>query len=273
MLNFIKKPFKYLTVILLLVYLGLIAVGVAYSDYLIFSPPATSYTNSNDLIAIKSPNNPTALNHSSKSTEHTIFVQYIENPSTRYTILYSHGNAVDIGQLHHLQQLFYNHGYSIIIYDYSGYGLSQGTASERQAYDDVQAVYRYLIDTKHLQPSNIIAYGHSLGAAVATDLAFKHPVAGLVLESPFTTAFRVKTIYPLVPFDKFSSIEKINFIDTPLFITHSRDDPVIPFWHGEELFNKAVQPKKSLWFNNEKHSNITHTKTFWLALNQFTSDL
>ncbi len=161
---------------------------------------------------------------------------------------------------------FYRHGYSIIIYDYSGYGLSEGKASEAQVYNDVAAVYTYLIKHEKLKPEQILSYGHSLGTAVATDLAFKNPVAGLILESPFTTAFRVKTAYPLLPFDKFSSINKI---DTPVFITHSKDDPIVPFWHGKELFDKARQPKKALWLNHDGHSKITHNPSFWIQLDSF----
>ncbi len=107
---------------------------------------------------------------------------------------------------------------------------------------------------------------------MATDLAFRKPVAGLILESPFTTAFRVKTVYPLLPFDKFSSIDKIDKIKTPVFITHSKDDPVVPFWHGEELFYKARQPKKALWLNHQGHANITHSRSFWINMRSFIDD-
>ena len=199
--------------------------------------------------------------------------RYLYNPQASHTILYSHGNAVDLGHLYNVQQKFYDYGFSIITYDYSGYGHSEGIASEQQVFNDVYAVYRYLIDVKKLDPDTIISYGHSLGAAVATDLAFNNPVAGLVLENPFTTAFRVKTIYSLVPFDKFSSIDKISDINTPLFVTHSRDDNVIAFWHGEELYKKAAQPKKALWLDSGGHSGITHQNTFWSHMVSFASAL
>jgi len=95
----------------------------------------------------------------------------------RQAILYSHGNAIDIGGLKHLQDNFYRHGYSIIIYDYSGYRLSEGEASEEQVYNDVAAVYAYLIKHEKPRSEQIISYGYSLGTAVATDPAFKNPVA------------------------------------------------------------------------------------------------
>jgi len=263
MLLFIKKLSIFLTVL----YLCLIAIGISYSDKLIFLPQKPSYSFTNDLLSIPS------KNYSIPNTSNTIVARYLKNPGSYYTLLYSHGNAVDMGGLKQLQQKFYNHGYSIIIYDYSGYGLSEGDASEQQVYNDVQAIYDYLIKKQHLKPEQIIAYGHSLGAAIATELAHKNPVSSLVLESPFITAFRVKTIYPIVPFDKFSTIDKINQIHAPVFITHSRDDSIIPFWHSEMLYEKANQPKKSRWFNNSGHSGITHTSTFWPTLAAFIASL
>jgi len=262
----IKKFIKELTIILSLLYLSLVAIGITYSDNLIFLPQPSTYSWSDDLISIQSKNS------SMPGDENTIVARHLKNPGAKYTILYSHGNAVDIGGLQHLQKNFYRHGYSVVIYDYSGYGLSRGEASEQQVYNDVEAVYTYLIDNEKLKPEQIISYGHSLGTAIAAELAFRHPVTGLVLESPFTTAFRVKTIYPLLPFDRFSSIDKIDKVNAPVFITHSRDDPVVPFWHGEELFDKARQPKKALWLDHEGHANITHNPSFWIQLDSFITD-
>ena len=264
---FIKNLFLKLIYILSPFYLFLIGIGLLYSDDLIFFPPIVGYQATDDLIYISSNN----VNKAGESN--TIVARLLYNPDAKYTVIYSHGNAVDISGLTHLQNNFFEHGYSIIIYDYSGYGLSEGSASEPQVYRDAQAVYDYLINKRNLKPEQIISYGHSLGAAVATDLAFNKPVAALVLESPFTTAFRVKTTYSLVPFDKFASIDKIDNINTPFFITHSRDDPVIPFWHGEEMFDKANNLKMNTWFDDAGHTNITHRKKFWPALENFVLKL
>ena len=197
---FIKNLFLKLVYILSPFYLFLIGIGLLYSDSLIFLPPAASYQAADDLIYIKS----NRINTSADNN--TIVARYLYNPESKYTVIYSHGNAVDIGGLTHLQNNFFQHGYSIIVYDYSGYGLSEGEASEQQVYNDVQAIYNYLVNERGLKSGQIISYGHSLGAAIAADLAFNKPVAALVLENPFVTAFRVKTTYQLVPIDKFSSI-------------------------------------------------------------------
>ncbi len=117
---FIKKLFKELLILLSLLYLCLIAIGITYSDDLIFQPRASTYSWSDDLIRLPSTNSSTA------GSKNTIIARYLKNPEANHTILYSHGNAIDIGGLKHLQNNFYRHGYSIIIYDYSGYGLSEG---------------------------------------------------------------------------------------------------------------------------------------------------
>ena len=262
-----KTLFKNIAVFVLLAYVALVGIGVTYSDKLIFLPQPPSYSLSNQHIAISSKSADT------ENSNHQIVALYLRNPESKYTILYSHGNATDLGGLQYLQKNFYKHGYSILIYDYSGYGQSGGVPSEQQVYNDVQAIYNYLIDDKKVKPEQIIAYGHSLGAAIATDLAYNNTVGALVLESPFTTAFRVKTIYSIVPFDKFASIDKIENIHAPVFITHSKDDNIIPFWHGIELFDSANEPKKFLAFETKGHTQITHHQNFWLTLNQFVSTL
>ena len=272
MLNFIKTLFKNLLIFILLTYIIVTGIGVTYSDRLIFLPRPSTYTLSNQHIVIGSITSSNRY-HSSEPSNHKIVAHYLENPEANYTVLYSHGNAVDLGGLQHLQHNFYNHGYSIIIYDYSGYGKSEGSASEQQVYNDVQAVYNYLINDRKIKPEHIISYGHSLGSAIATDLADNNSVAALVLESPFTTAFRVKTVYPVIPFDKFTSVEKIKNIHTPVLISHSIDDPIIPYWHGLELFDTANEPKTFLSFETEGHTQITHNSTFWQAFSKFVSTL
>jgi fermentation-respiration switch protein FrsA (DUF1100 family) len=264
---FMKTLFKNIVGFVLLAYVALVGIGVTYSDKLIFLPQPPSYSLSDQHIVINS------KSADIENADHQIVALYLRNPESKYTILYSHGNATDLGGLQYLQKNFYKHGYSILIYDYSGYGQSEGVANEQQVYNDVQAIYDYLITDEKMKPEQIIAYGHSLGAAIATDLAYNNTVGALVLESPFTTAFRVKTVYSIVPFDKFASVDKIENIHAPVFIAHSKDDYIIPFWHGVELFDTANEPKKFLAFEKEGHTQITHNKSFWQTFEKFVSTL
>lgn len=260
----LKKSLLSFFKIILLLYVLLIAFAWSFSDSLIFLPPPTAgYSIDNHLISIQSKT-------FDSDSSHTIIADYTINPSAKYTLIYNHGNAVDLSGLGSVKQRFYKHGYSILMYDYSGYGLSQGKPSEQQLYNDAQAIYNYLINEKNVSPDQIIIYGHSLGSAVATDLASNNPAASLILEAGFTSAFRVKTFYPVVPFDKFSSIRKLPDIHMPVLFMHGYDDNVIPVSHSQSLFNVANQPKRILLFEHAGHNNITQQGVFfWQSLDEF----
>src|SRR4051812_33950061 len=147
---------------------------------------------------------------------------YLENPQANYTILYSHGNAEDIGNNFEYFQELQQRGFNVLGYDYHGYGTSEGKSSEQNAYFDEEAAFRYLVNEKKIAPERIIAVGQSLGGAMAIDLASKHKLAGLVVQSSFTSAYRVLTRWPVLPFDKFESIRKIKRVTCPALIIHGR---------------------------------------------------
>ncbi len=176
--------------------------------------------------------------------------------SGRYTLLFSHGNGEDVGDLETLFQDLNELGFSVFAYDYRGYGASGGTPSEANAYRDVDAVYEYLTSELGVTPKQIIAYGRSLGGGPSTDLATRQPLAGLVLESTFVTAFKVRTHIPLLPFDKFRNAAKLKDVHCPVLVMHSADDEIIPLWHGEALFDAAGEPKYALWVERSGHGGI-----------------
>lgn len=245
----------------LLAYLLLGAFGWFLGDSMIFLPPASSYSDSSAITYIR-------------NGDKQIAAIYLKNETANHTILYSHGNAVDIGRLQGLFNAFYHRGYSVLAYDYSGYGLSSGAASEQQSYADIELAYRFLVEQQGIEPATIIAYGHSVGAAVALDLAAKHELGGLVLEAPFVSAFRVMTRFRLYPFDKFANIDKLPDVDTPVYIMHSRDDRIIPFWHSRELFATASEPKRAYWLETAGHDGISASGgDFWNNLDKFIASL
>lgn len=184
---------------------------------------------------------------------------YLPNPDARFTPLCTHGNAEDIGQTVRVLDLMRQHGFAVFAYDYRGYGTSEGTPSEARCYQDADAIYQYLVETLHVPPDRIIIYGRSLGGAMATYTASRHPAAGLILESSFTTAFRVVTRVPLTPFDKFRNVDRIGQVRCPVLIIHGRQDEVIPFAHGEQLFAAANQPKLNLWVDAAHHNDLPWT--------------
>ncbi len=128
---------------------------------------------------------------------------YLSNPAAKYTILYSHGNTGDLGEHRQWLETLRAMGFSVFSYDYHGFGTSEGKPSEKAAYLDIEAAYAYLTQQLHIPPERIIAFGRSLGGGPTAYLAARRPVAGVIMESTFTTGFRAVTQIPLLPFDKF----------------------------------------------------------------------
>jgi len=236
---------------------------VFFSNIIIFQPPKpATYKDSSQIIKIK-------------NGQKSISAIYLNNPNASYTILLSHGNAEDLGMVFPLLELFVQHGYSVLSYDYQGYGTSEGTSSEYNTYSDIVATYDYL--TTHLKkpPSKIILYGVSLGVGPTLYLASKENVAGIILQSPFLSAYRVKTAVPLFAFDKYNNIQRIKQIKSPLFVIHGKQDRVVPFFHGQQIYNAATVPKQSFWINNAGHNDIfmVDQKNLWEKIKNFTSSL
>lgn len=165
------------------------------------------------------------------------------------TILFFHGNGGNIS--HRLEKiiLIRKSAASILIFDYRGYGRSKGRPTEEGIYLDAQAAYDYLVNTRGIEPHDIILYGESLGCAVAIDLASKNEVGGIILEGAFSSGRDMaKALYPYLPislfFNKFNSIDKIDKVGAPLVFIHSSSDEIVPFDLAKKIYNVANQPKK-----------------------------
>lgn len=168
---------------------------------------------------------------------------YIERPNAAVTILFSHGNAEDLGMIYDwFSDLARVLRVNVMAYDYSGYGKSSGTPSEENCYADIEAAYRYLTEVRHLRPEQIVLYGRSLGSGPSCYLATKTAlegkgVGGLILQSPLLSAYRVAFNFRFTMLgDKFANIDYAPQIACPVFIVHGTQDEVVPFWHGEGLF-------------------------------------
>ncbi len=218
------------------------------SDDLIFLPQPASYQDTKDILKLPISN-----------TEN-ISAIYLPNSQSAYTLLYIHGNAEDLGDIRPILDRLHGWGFNVFAYDYRGYGTSNGKPSEANAYRDADLAYTYLTQQLKISPQQIIIYGRSVGGGSATELATKKPIAGLVLESTFTSAFRVVVPFPLLPFDKFANLDKLQKIKSPILIMHGGSDRVIPFQHGQLLYEAALTPKMSLWIPEAGHNDFT-----WVA--------
>jgi fermentation-respiration switch protein FrsA (DUF1100 family) len=140
-------------------------------------------------------------------------------------------------------------GLNLLAFDYRGYGESGGVPSEAGLYRDADAAWRYLTDTLRVAPDRIVLFGHSLGSAVAVELATRVPAAGLILDGALTSVVeRAQEAYPYVPVrwiarSRYPSLDRIGRLTLPKLFLHARADEVIPFAHGRRLYDAAPPPK------------------------------
>jgi len=170
--------------------------------------------------------------------------------NSELTVLFCHGNGGNM--MHRLDSInfFYNLGLNCFIFDYRGYGNSQGKPNEEGTYLDAQAAYNWLTEEKKVAPDKIIIFGRSLGGSIAAQLTSKTQAKALVIESAFTSYVDIgRKFYPYMPvrwFAKFSyrTIDYIKEVKSPVMIIHSRNDEVVPFEFGLELYETANEPKE-----------------------------
>lgn len=239
-----KRFLRSLVLIPICVLLGLLLIAGFFADQAIFRPPSPSYEDTKDIIKLNT-----------RSGE-MISARFFEFPGTHRTILFSHGNAEDIGMISPFASRLRDLGFNVLIFDYQGYGTSGGSPSEENAYADIDAAYEYLVREKETPAGSIFLLGRSLGGGVATDLAHRKKVGGLILESTFTSAFRVVTRYPILPFDKLENFKKIETVSCPILIIHGTNDWTVPSYHGSLLYEKALSSKKALWIEGAGHNDI-----------------
>jgi fermentation-respiration switch protein FrsA (DUF1100 family) len=237
---------------LVFIYACLCAYAYWGTDRQIFLPQPSSYRAIAEL-ATAPGDRPLQL---TSSQNHQIAALYLPNPTAAYTILHSHGNAEDLGDVDFILRKLRRLGFAVFAYDYQGYGQSQGKPSETNSYADISAAYYYMTGQLGIPAQKILVYGRSIGSGPSTWLASQKPTGGLILESPLMSVFRVFSPLPLFPFDKFPNLERIKSVRVPVLVMHGKLDEVIPFQHGLELFNRAAPPKQSLWLENAGHNDL-----------------
>lgn len=174
----------------------------------------------------------------------------LPGPRSPRTVLVCHGNAGSIEHRIQLARVFHDLGWSVLLFDYRGYGKSSGSPSEDGTYQDGEAAWKYLAESRGLSPQQIVLYGESLGVGVAVELARRHPPAALIAESGFTSLPDMAAeFYPFLPARllarvRYDNLAKIAELRRPLLILHSPADDLVPFSHAERLFASAREPKR-----------------------------
>ncbi len=204
------------------------------------------------------------------SMDNTIYAYFVYgNPDSitnnDVTILYCHGRSENINRYWGRVEYFWEMGYNVFIFDYQGYGKSEGSPSGEAFYSDGYEALNYLLSRPNVDPSKIVYYGQSLGCFVAAYLsADVRPGAAVILESSPASATALLHDGALVhlPADyvvevDFDNEKRIADIDCPLLMMHGRDDDYVVFdRHVPYLWDKAVQPKESLWVDGAVHDDV-----------------
>lgn len=177
---------------------------------------------------------------------------YVPAEDARGIVLFCHGNAGNISHRLDTIRIFHGLGLGVLIFDYRGYGKSQGRPEEKGTYMDAEAAWAYIVDTLGINPENVVIFGRSLGGAVAAEIALRKQSGVLIVESGFTSVPDLgKKFLPYLPVrliakHKYETIDKVDKIVMPKLFIHSPEDEIVPYGHGEELFEKAGEPKEFL---------------------------
>ena len=198
------------------------------------------------------------------------------------TLLWCHGNGGNIS--HRLENLLLVHnelGLNVFLFDYRGYGRSEGKPSEQGTYLDAEAALHYLDSRNDIHQDRTIYLGSSLGGGVAVELAMLRSPYGLILESTFPSIrYMARLSFPILPLHlflqaRYDSEAKIGRIDTPLLILHGDKDDLVPIQAGRRLFDAAKDPKEFHTIVGAGHNDtyLVGGKAYWDAMGSFIDRL
>jgi uncharacterized protein len=208
---------------------------------------------------------------------------FIGSPDSTKVVLFSHGNAGNL--THRIAKLrtLLSQGLSVFIYDYQGYGKSEGSPSLAGIIEDATAAFDYLHKTKNYSGDQIIIYGESIGTGVSGCLSKLRSGAALILESPFISIeyvakekLPILKAYPdfLFPSPHLNNLDVVKSAHPPLLIIAGEKDTVIPSRHGKLLFERAVSPKMLALLSDNAHNDIgiLDPETYRESLKKFFQD-
>lgn len=181
------------------------------------------------------------------------------------TVIYFHGNGGNITNVGSIGERFATHGYNVLLFDYRGYGRSEGyLENEDELYADADAAYEYVSGERSAAPSSIVLYGHSLGTTAAVDLAARRECAGLIVESGLSSGSDMtKVVLPWLPRrlyflarNRFDSKSKLAQVHCPVLISHGELDQTVPVEQAQALYSTAHEPKQLIILPNTNHNVV-----------------
>jgi fermentation-respiration switch protein FrsA (DUF1100 family) len=234
----------FVAVVVALYALVCVAVAIAQSRLVYYPGPAPTETPRDHGLAYDD------LQLTTRDGE-TIHAWLVHANSPRGAILLCHGNAGNIAARIARASKFVELGFDVLLFDYRGYGGSSGKPTEEGTYVDAETAWEHL-RSRGVPPERIVAFGESLGGAVAIELARRRALGAVIVEDTFTSlADMGAKFYPWLPVRwilriRYDSLAKVGALNVPFLVIHSRDDELVPFEHGERLFQTARGPKKLL---------------------------
>jgi fermentation-respiration switch protein FrsA (DUF1100 family) len=205
----------------------------------------------------------------------TIHARWCPHPDAQGAVLFCHGNG---GNLDHralvIREIWEALGESVLIFDYPGYGFSEGEPSEAGCYAAAEAAYDWLTRTKRVPPERLLIFGESLGGGVAVELAGNKSHRALILVRTFTSVPDVaQAQFPLLPVrwlmtNRFDSLARLGACKQPIFIASADSDRVVPFSHGQRLLAASKAPAEFFQLKGADH-NDPLSPEFYTALRHF----
>ncbi|MEE8109552.1 MAG: alpha/beta hydrolase, partial [bacterium] len=197
------------------------------------------------------------------------------------TLVWFHGNGGNLShRVENIALLQAKIRANIFIFDYRGYGLSQGSPSEEGTYRDAEGAIRYVLSRNDVDDRRVVLFGRSIGGPIAIEEALRRSPAGLILESPFTSVAAMAQKLFLIPLGRFlktkyDALSKIGRIRVPLLILHGDRDEIVPFGMGKTLFEAARAPKDFYVIRGAGHNDtyIAGGDPYFLRLRSFVEEL
>ena len=206
---------------------------------------------------------------------------WLPQEGARLAVLLCNGNAGNMSfRLDRAQQMQRRLGVSVLLFDYRGYGGSEGRPDEQGTYRDARAAWRFLTEEKHIAPDAVVLFGESLGAAVAVQLALERPAGALVLESAFTSIpDMARSAYPFLPpvgpliRTRYDTLAKVPKLNLPLLVLHGERDEIVPFAQGQRVYAAAGGPKRFFAIPGAHHNDtyLAGGEEYWRVLGEFLS--
>jgi uncharacterized protein len=248
-------------------YIGVIIVLMALERYLIFHPAKAVDSWDSSTATVQDVELRTAAGR--------LHGWWAPIEGARSAVLFCHGNAGNLSHRGYAIERWHRTMHaSVLLFDYPGYGKSEGAPDESGCYQAAEAAYQWLIKDARVSPEQVLIVGESLGTSVAVEIARHHDHEALVLISGFTSIpDMARVTFPFLPLrwlvrNRFDSLSKISECHRPVFIAHGTADHIVPYWMSQKLFEAANLPKRLFTMPNRDH-NEPPGDDFYLALGEF----